>query len=115
MKTQFKTTTIYSVLLLVGALLTPHNAEARPPRARELCGVIRAIDPQTRTLTIQSSKRESSAAFAVKGDTRFIKGWKFTNDTALKMGLRACVYYLSPFFGKPFVTKVVWTNQQNPG
>jgi hypothetical protein len=51
----------------------------------------------------------------VKGDTRFIKGWKFTNDTALKMGLRACVYYLSPFFGKPFVTKVVWTNQQNPG
>ena len=115
MKTRIKTITIGFALLVSGAAMIPQTAEARPPRARELCGVIQAIDPQTRTLTIQSPKRESATVFAVKGDTRFIKDWKFTNDTALKSGLRACVYYRSPIFGKPFVTKVVWTSQQNPG
>jgi hypothetical protein len=115
MKTQIKSITACIALLVSGAAMIPQSAEARPPRARELCGVIQAIDPQTRTLTIQSPKSESAATFAVKGDTRFIKDWKFTTDTALKAGLRACVYYRSPFFGKPFITKVVWISQQNPG
>ena len=51
----------------------------------------------------------------MKGDTKFIKDWKFTDDIALKTGLRACVYYRSSFFGKPFVTKVVWISQRQPG
>lgn len=114
MKTQSKTISICSALLLTGTLLTPQHAEARPPRARELCGVVQAIDLQTRTLTIQSPKRDMPATFAVKGDTKFIKDWKFADSAALKAGLRACVYYRSPFFGKPFVTKIVWTSQQ-PG
>lgn len=115
MNTRFKTIGTFCALLLTGALLNPSNAEARPPGARELCGVIQAIDPQTRTLTIQSPKSESAVIFAVKGDTRFIKNWEFTNDAALKTGLRACVSYRSPFFGKPFVTKVVWTSRQTRG
>ena len=115
MKNQFKTIGIWSALLLTGLVLTSQNAEARPPRARELCGVVQAFDPQTRTVTIQSPKRNQPATFAVKGDTKFIKDWKFTDSDALKEGLRACVYYRSPFFGKPFVTKIVWTNPQQPG
>ena len=114
MKKQFKTIGICSALLLTGILLTPQNAEARPPRARELCGIIQAFDPQTCTVTIQSPKRNQPATFAVRGDTKFIKDWKFTDSASLKEGLRACVYYRSPFFGKPFVTKVVWTNHQQP-
>ena len=66
-------------------------------------------------MKIESPRRNQPATFAVKGDTQFIKDWKFTDAAALKEGLRACVYYRSPFFGKPFVTKVVWTGQQNPG
>ncbi len=115
MKTQFKTTSICAALLLTGKLLTPLIAEARPPQARELCGVVQAIDLQTRTVTIQSPKRNQPATFAVKGDTQFIKDWKFTDAAALKEGLRACVHYRSPFFGKPFVTKIVWIKQQHPG
>jgi len=37
-----------------------------------------------------------------------------TDPGSLKEDLRACVYYRSPFFGKPFVTKVVWTNGEKP-
>ncbi len=115
MKTQFKTIAICSALVLTGTVLTPQIAEARPPRARELCGVVQAFDPQTRTVTIQSAKRNLPATFAVKGDTKFIKDWKFTDSASLKKGMRACVYYRSPFFGKPFVTKIVWNNQQQSG
>jgi len=115
MKTQFKIISIFSALLLADTLLTPQNAEARPPRARELCGVVQTIDPQTHTLMIQSPKRDAPATFAVKRDAKFIKDWKFTDAVSLKAGLQACVYYHSPFFGKPFVTKIVWTNQHQPG
>lgn len=114
MKPRFKIIGTFSVLVLTGALLHPSNAEARPPRARELCGVIQAIDLQTRTVAVQSPKQGQPATFAVKGDTKFIKDWKFTDSTSLKAGLRACVYYHSPFFGKPFVTKIVWSNQHQP-
>ena len=49
--------------------------------------------------------------FTVNYDTKFIKDWKFTDCAALKAGLRACAYYRSPFFGRPLVTKVMWTKQ----
>ncbi len=114
MNARFKNLGTFSALLLAGALLNPSNAGARPPRARELCGVIQAIDLQTRSLTIQSPKRDQPATFAVKSDTRFIKDWKFAEAAALKEGLRACVYYRSPFFGQPFVTKIVWSKQHQP-
>lgn len=59
-------------------------------------------------MTIQSPKRDLPATFAVKRQTKFIKDWKFADSSAVKEGMRACVYYRSPFFGKPFVTKIVW-------
>lgn len=111
MKTRIKSIGILSALLLTGTLALPPNAEAHAPRARELCGVIQSIDSQSGTLTIQTPKENAPAAFVIKRDTRFIKDWKFTDSAALKDGMRACVYYRSPFFGKPFVTKVVWTKQ----
>ena len=110
MKAPCKTIGICSALLLTGTLLTPQNVDARPPRACKLCGVIQAIDPQTHMVTIQPPKQGAPATFAIKRDTRFIKDWKFTDAGALKDGTRACVYYRSPFFGKPFITKVIWEN-----
>ncbi len=96
--------------------LSSMDTWARPPRARELCGIIQAIDAQTHTLTVQSPKRDQPLTVVWKRDTKFIHYWKFTESTTLKEGLRACVYYRSPIFGKPFVTKVVWVNgrEQKP-
>ncbi len=101
--------------LMAAAFLCLSSADtwARRPRARELCGVIQAIDPQTHSLTVQSPKRDQPLAVVWKRDTRFIKNWKFVPADTLKEGTRGCVYYHTPFFGKPFVTKVVWLNEQS--
>jgi hypothetical protein len=105
---RFKLIGTFSAVLLTGALLNPPKAEARTPRARELCGVIQSIDRQTHLLAIQPPGHGQPATFAVKSDTQFIKDGKSADSGALSRGLPACVYYHSPFFGKPFATKVVW-------
>jgi len=91
---------------------------ARAPQAREQCGVIQQIDQQKHTLTVLPEKKGQALNLVWKHDTRFIYNEKFTNSASLKPGLRACVYYHSPFFGKPFVTKVVWAgsmqNREQP-
>lgn len=111
MNARFKTIGFVSALLLAGTFAFVPNAKAHTPQARELCGIIQAFDSQAATITIQTSKRDTPVTFAIRRDTRFLKNWKFADGTSLKEGLHACVYYRSPFFGKPFVTKVVWTNQ----
>jgi hypothetical protein len=35
---------------------------------------------------------------------------KTVSATELKVGMDVTIYYHSPFFGKPYATKVVWTN-----
>jgi hypothetical protein len=74
-------------------------------------GVIQAIDPQTHTLTIESPKRAEPLTVVLKRETKFIKNWKFTEQDSLAVGQHACIYYRSPMFGRPFVTKVVWTTR----
>jgi len=90
--------------------LSSADSWARPPRARELCGVVERINHETYTLTVLPEKKGQPLNVVWKRDTRFIHNWKFTDSAFLKEGLRGCVYYRSPFFGKPFVTKVVWVN-----
>jgi len=46
-------------------------------------------------------------------DTLFLRNWKTVPATELKQGAHITVYYHSPFFGKPFVTKVVLDNDDN--
>jgi hypothetical protein len=99
----------FATAMLLG--LSGVDSSARPPRARELCGVIQAIDPQTHTLTIESPKRAEPLTVVLKRETKFIKNWKFTEQDSLAVGQHACIYYRSPMFGRPFVTKVVWTTR----
>lgn len=94
--------------LLLGALcLTAVNTWARPPRAREACGVLQNIDVAARTLTLVPEKGERPLVAVWKSETKFFKNRNFESANTLKEGVRACVYYHSPFFGKPFVTKVI--------
>ena len=105
-------TSSFKAVLGTAAFLCLFSADswARPPRARELCGVVENIDRETHTLRILPEKKGQPLNVVWKRDTRFIHNRKFTNSVFLKEGLRACVYYRSPFFGEPFVTKVVWVN-----
>lgn len=96
-------------LVLVTLCLAACDTWARPPRARELCGVLQNVDGEARTLTLTPEKGERPFVAVWKRDTKFLKNWNFESADALKRGVRACVFYHSPFSGKPFVTKVIWT------
>ena len=99
--------TSVALLCLSGA-----DAWAHAPRARELCGVIQTIDRKNRTLIVQSPKRDRPLKVVWRRDTDFIQDGKLVSADTLKAETRGCVYYHSPFFGKPFVTKVVWTDSR---
>lgn len=94
-------------LVLATLCLNAVNSWARPPRAREMCGVVGKIDRETQTLTILPEKKDEPFNVVWKGDTRFIRNWKFADSMSLNEKVRACVYYRTPFFGKPFVTQVI--------
>jgi hypothetical protein len=94
--------------LVLGALcLAALDTLARPPRARELCGVLQSIDSDARTLILTSDKRDRQLLATWKQDTKILKNWRFESVGALKEGKHPCVFYRSPFFGKPFVTKII--------
>lgn len=96
-------------LLLAGVFLASGgNAAARPPRSREQCGVLRRIDRETQTLSLLPSQGRKSLEVLWKKDTTFLRNWKSDSVASVKEGMRICVFYRSPFFGKPFATKVVW-------
>ncbi len=91
-------------------LLSGLDSWARPPRAREVCGVVQKIDRETHALTVLSEKKGEPLNVVWKPDTKFVHNWKFTDLVSLNVERRVCVYYRTPFFGKPFVTKIVWVN-----
>lgn len=107
---QSQTITALSALLLTATLLSTPNAEARPPRAREAVAVIQTINYDKRTLSLDYPQGRGPRELVWNSDTKFLHDWKFVPATELKDGTRATVYHRLPFFGKPFVTQVVWTN-----
>jgi hypothetical protein len=109
MKTK-PTSTKIGLTIIALVLLSGLDSWARPPRAREVCGLVQKIDRETHTLTVLSEGKGEPLNVVWKRDTKFIRNWKFTDSGALKEERRACVYYRTPFFGKPFVTKIVWVN-----
>jgi|SRR5579883_1086345 len=97
-------------LFLAITLLTAPHAEAHSPRAREAVAVIRTINHDKRTLTLDYPHDHGPRELVWNSNTRFLRDWKFVPATELKAGTRMKAYYHSPFFGKPFATKIVWEN-----
>ena len=109
MKTK-STSTKIGLIVTALVLLSGLDSWARPPRAREVCGVVQKIDRETNRLTVLSEKKGEPLNVVWKPDTKFIHNWKFAPASELKPGKHATVYYRTPFFGKPSVTKIVWIN-----
>lgn len=84
---------------------------AHTTRSRSVDATIESINLEAGTLMITPDKCKGSSDLALTKRTKFIHNWKFVPASELKPGKRAVVYYRSPFFGKPFVTKIVWVNE----
>src|ERR1700676_1559174 len=99
---------IICTLLLSMCCFAGASASARTIRAREIHVVIQSIDRHTKTLILAYDQGRGPQKLVWNADTKFLCDWRFVSSDELKEGAHATVYYRSPFFGKPFATKVVW-------
>lgn len=108
MKTTRKTSSLR--VLLVGSVLfaawpaAAHTTLSRPS------GVVESLDAATRTMTFAPATGTAPRQLVVTRQTKFIHDWQFASAGEVKPGTKAVIYFRVPFFGKPFVTKVVWSN-----
>lgn len=97
-----------AALLSASFLVTP-STFAKQPRARPAEGKVLFLDRDTKSFVFKPDKKRPMVLDWTK-DTRFVHNWQSTNAVGLREGLSATIYYHSPFFGNPYVTKVVWEN-----
>lgn len=96
--------------LLGLVLFAATTASAHTVRSRPACGVVESLDVATRTVRFVPRNGKAPTELALTSQTKFVHNWRFAPAAELKNGTRAVVYYRTPFFGRPFVTKVVWVN-----
>jgi hypothetical protein len=84
-------------------------ASAKAPRARPAEGKVLFVDRETKSFVFKPDQKLPLVLDWTK-HTLFVRNLELTNAVALREGLSATVYYHSPLFGKPHVTKVVWEN-----
>ena len=101
---------IIGAFLLLACCFASSSVFAHTPHAREAHGVIQSIDYQKQILTLTYAQAPGPQKLIWKSDTQFVRDLKPVSATELKVGINVTIYYHSPFFGKPYATKVVWTN-----
>ena len=102
------TTKVAGILVLFAWWLASPNAFAITPHAYEMQGVIQTLDCQKRILTLSSPEGRKPQKLIWKSDTLFIRDSIPASIKELKEGSKVTVYYHSPLFGKPIVSKIVW-------
>lgn len=101
---------IIGTLFLLACCFANFNVFAHAPLAREAHVVIQSIDYQKRMLTLTYVREQGPQKLIWNSDTQFMRDLKPVSATELKVGMDVTIYYHSPFFGKPYATKIVWTN-----
>ncbi len=93
-----------AVLLGIGFVA---DAAAMPPTGRRHTGTIEHVDLQTHRLTFRADREATAKTFVWNKRTRFVREISFVEASALGKGARADVTVHSPFFGEPFVSRVI--------
>jgi hypothetical protein len=98
----------FQLMFVVCCFLPGAPASAMPPLGRESDGLIQSVDRNKRILTIKMEGEPRLQVFEWNKDTRFLRDWKSTSSTDLKLRVRVRIRYHSPIFGKPYVTRVIF-------
>jgi hypothetical protein len=115
MKTiKFKALTAPVILLFAIMFLATPNAGAHSPLAREASAIVQTINHDKRILTLNYPQGRGPQVVVWNSDTEFLCNGKTVPATALKEGTHATIFYHTPFFGKPFATKITWSMSANP-
>ena len=99
---------IIGMFLMVACCFVSPRARAHTPTAREIQAIVQAIDYEKKIMTLTYVQERGPEKLVWKADTQFLCDAKQVPATALLAGRHVTVYYHSPFFGKPYVTKAVW-------
>jgi len=102
-----------AILALLALCFFAPTAQAITVRARELNVTVQSVLPQTRTLVVVPKEDTKAREYVWAKSTQFVENNRFVDASALKEGMNAKIYYHTPFFGKPYVSKVVWLSE-NP-
>ena len=97
-------------MLLGHVLLSTTPASAHTVRARPASGVVETLDVANHSVKFSAKNGKAPTSLALTSRTEFIHNGHFAAPDELKDGTKAVVYYRTPFFGKPFVTRIVWFN-----
>ena len=92
-------------LLLTVAICA--DAEAHSPTGRRRTGTIENVDHSARQLTFRADREEKPKTYVWNKRTRFVREISFVEASALSKGARADVTVHLPFFGEPFVSRVI--------
>ena len=112
--------------LCAALIATCSQASARPPQPRvqsgtietierdarilrDPCcsGTIETVDQNARILRVQRQGEAVPLTLVWNSRTSFVEGTRLVTAAELTNGARVTVWYRTPFFGKPFATKIV--------
>lgn len=101
---------VLSGLMLTTALIYAQPVNAHTSNAIKSDGKVELVDSRAGELTFVPDQEGKIRQLAVTGRTQFVREQRFVSQAQLKAGVRATVYYRTPFFGRAYATKVVWTD-----
>ena len=105
MKTKVKSLWLAMLMMALAWPAAAHTVLSRPAS-----GVIESLDSGTRAVRFTPTTGHAPRQLVVTRQTKFIHDWQFASAGEVKPGTKAVIYYRTPFFGKPFITKVVWSH-----
>lgn len=93
------------LMLAILAVTTPFAA-ALPNTGRRITGTIVNVDAQAKEVTLRPENKGLAVSFVWNKRTAFSTNTQPADASVLKKGRRVITIYHSPFFGKPYVSRV---------
>ena len=100
-----RTKLMIAVVMLVASLVT--TGHALTPHGRRHTGTIQSVDHANRRAVLLSVDDTKPITFIWNKHTDFIAGTSFVKASSMLNGSRVEITLHRPFFGEPFITKVV--------
>ena len=100
-------------MLAILAATTPFTA-ALPSTGRRVTGTVEYVDAQNKEVTLRPENKGSAISFIWNKRTTFSTDTRTADASILKKGRRVKTIYHSPFFGKPYVSRVILPSPAAP-
>ena len=88
-------------------LLAQQPAQALPPLSRQASGQITAVDPAGQRITFLRERGAGRMVLTWDRRTVLYRGGEQTKPFGVSAGEQARVSYRTPFFGEPYVSRIV--------